>query len=93
MIIPFRIMFLRLKCIKKDVFFGINFCDVGILWKKCEIYFCNPNVLTKFFPAKSKKEDAIYMGIIYMLSYREIYFVKKFTFCRRLCGVINFSVY
>ena len=41
---------------KKHVFCGINFCDVGILWKKCEIYFCSPDVLTKFFQPSVKKE-------------------------------------
>ena len=41
---------------KKDVFCGINFCDVGILWKKCRIYFCNPNILTKFIQPILKKK-------------------------------------
>ena len=41
-----------------------------------------------------QQKYAIYMGIIYMsFLQREIYFVKIFTPCRRLCGVINFSVY
>ena len=46
---------------KKDVFCGINFCDVGILWKKK----CVSQCFNKYFSSKSKKED-IYMGIIYM---------------------------
>ena len=33
----------------KRVFCRINFCNLGILWKKCRIYFCDPNVLTKNF--------------------------------------------
>ena len=41
---------------KKDVFCGINFCDVGMLWKKCRIYFCDPNVLTNFFKPSLKKK-------------------------------------
>ena len=61
--------------------------------EKMRNLFLQSQCFNKIFSAKSKKEDATYMGIIYMLSYREIYFVKKFTFCRRLCGVINFSVY
>ena len=39
---------------KKDVFCGIHFCDVDILWKKCRIYFCNPNILTKFIQRSLK---------------------------------------
>ena len=39
---------------KKYVFCEINFCDVGILWKKCRIYFCNPNILTKFIQRSLK---------------------------------------
>ena len=70
-------IFLRLRH-EKNVFCGINFCDVGILWKKCGIYVCNPNVLKKK---------------IRYLSYREIYFVIILTPCRRLFGVMNFSVY
>ena len=42
--------------IKKDVFCGINFCDVGIYEKKCGIYFWDPNVLTKFIQPSLKKE-------------------------------------
>ena len=41
---------------KKNVFCGINFCDVGILWKKCRIYFRDPNVLTNFFQPSLKKK-------------------------------------
>ena len=55
MIIPFRIIFSRLRH-EKNVFYGINFCDVGILWKKCGIYFCDPNVLTNFVLASLKKK-------------------------------------
>ena len=41
---------------EENVFFGINFYDVGILWKKCGIYFCDPNVLTKFFQSSLKNK-------------------------------------
>ena len=41
---------------KKDVFCGVYFCDVGILWEKCGIYFCDANVLTKFFQPSLKKK-------------------------------------
>ena len=46
-----------------------------------------------FFSTKSKLEDAIYMGIIYMSFLSRNCFVKIFTPCRCLCGVMNFSVY
>ena len=52
MIIPFRIIFLQLR----RVFCGINFYDVGTLWKKCGIYFRDPNVLTNFFQPSLKKK-------------------------------------
>ena len=52
--------------------------------------------IVMFFPevfsTKSKKEDTIYMGIIYMSFLTRNLFVKIFTRCRRLCGVMNFSV-
>ena len=55
MIIPFRIILLRLRH-EKDVSCGINFCDGGILCKKCEIYFCDPNVLRNFFQLSLQKK-------------------------------------
>ena len=58
-------IFLRLRH-EKNVFCGINFCDVGILWKKFGIYFRDSNVSTNFFQPRLKKEDTIYMGIINM---------------------------
>ena len=45
----------------------------------------------KILSTNSKKEDTIYMRII-CLSYQETYFVKMFTPCRCLCGVMNFLV-
>ena len=81
---------------KKDVFCGINFCNVGILWKKCGIYFRDPNVLTIFFfSAKSKKEDTIYMGIIYMsflsrnLLCKNIYTMSSFMWSNELFQYIE----
>ena len=60
MIIPFRIIFSRLWH-EKNIFYGINFCDVGILWKKCGIYFCDPNVLANFvLPSLKKKIQYIW---------------------------------
>ena len=50
-----RNLFLRMRH-EKNVFCGVSFCDLGILWKKCGIYFCNPNILTKYFLSKSKKK-------------------------------------
>ena len=79
------------KCIK-NVFCGINFCDVAILWKKCGIDFRDSNVLTFFFFFNQvyKRRCNIYANNLY---YREIFFVKTFTPYSRLCGVMNFSVY
>ena len=54
MIIPFRIIFLRLRR-EKNVFCGINFCDIGTLCKKFRIYFRDPNVLNFFQPSLRKK--------------------------------------
>ena len=89
MIIPFCVMFLRLRH-EKNVFCGINFCDTDILWKKCRFFYFAIPMFNKYFSTKSKKEDTIYMRII-CLSYWD--FVKIFTPYRRLCGVMNFSVY
>ena len=47
-------LFLRLRHGKK-VFYGISFCDLGILSQKYGIYFCDPNVLTKPFKTSQKK--------------------------------------
>ena len=38
----FHFVYLCDCSMKKNVFCGINFWDVGILWKKCRIYFCDP---------------------------------------------------
>ena len=54
--------------------------------------FCGPNVLTKFFHSSLKKRYDIY-GNNLCLSYQEIYFVKVFNPCRRLCGAMNSLVY
>ena len=56
MMIPFRIIYFSDWGMKKDVFFGINFCDKGILLKKCGIYFCDPNVQTNFFQRSPKNK-------------------------------------
>ena len=60
--------------------------------EKMQNLFLRSQCFNKMFSTKSKKEDMIYMEMI-CLSYGEIYFVKIFTPCRRLCGVMNFSVY
>ena len=84
---------------KKDVFCGINFCDVGILWKKCEIYFCDPNVLTRFFSTKSKKEDTIHMAIIYMsflsrnLLRKNIYTILSIMLSNELFSILKWWIY
>ena len=58
------------KCIKnviKNVFCRINFCDVGILWKKMRNLFSRFQCFNIFFSTKSTKGDAIYMRIIYII--------------------------
>ena len=80
---------------KKGVFCGISFCNIGILWKKCWIYFCDPSVLTKLFSAKSKIEDPIYMGIIYMsflsrnLLCKNIYTMSSFMWSNELFSILK----
>ena len=61
--------------------------------EKCGIYFRDPNVLTNIFQPSLKKKIRYIWEQSICLSYREIYFEKIFTPCRRLCGVMNFSVY
>ena len=97
-IIPFCKIFLQLWH-KKDVFFGINFCYVRILWKKCGIYFCCPNVFNNFFSTKSKGEDTIYMGIIYMpflsrnLLCKNIYTMSSFMWSNELFSILKWWLY
>ena len=79
MIIPFRIIFLQLR----HGFCGINFCDVGTLWKKCGIYFRDPNVLTNPFQPSLKKEDKdIYGNNLY------VFLIKKSTLQKYLHHVV-----
>ena len=59
---------------KKDVFGGINFCDVGILWKKKKK--CGSQCFNKYFSSKSKKED-IYGNIYGNNLY--VFLIKKST--------------
>ena len=80
MVIPFRIIFLRLRHEKRS-FCGINFCDIGILWKKCGIYFCN---LNKICSTKSKKEDTIYVGII------DMSFLSRNLLCKNVYTMSSF---
>ena len=79
---------------KKDVCCGINFCDVDILWKKCWIYFCDPNVLTKCFQSSLKKRYDIYENNLYM------FFLLIYLLCKNIdtmpslmWSVLSFSVY
>ena len=92
-IIPFRI-FLWLRP-EKDVFYGVNFCNEGILWKKCGIYFCNPNVLTKFFQWSIYIYIYIYMGITYMsfllrnLLFKNIYIMLPFMWSNEIFNILK----
>ena len=81
MIIPFR-KFLRLRH-EKNVFCGINFCDVGILWKKMHYLFSRSQCFKKNFSTKSEK-DTIYMGIIYMS------FLSRNLLCKNIYTMSSF---
>ena len=76
---------------KRDVFCRINFCSLDILWKKCGICFCDPNVLTNFL-TKSKKKDIIYMIIYSSFSWRYL-LCKNISTILSFILVMNFSVY
>ena len=85
-------LFLRLRHEKK-VFYGISFCDLGILWQKCGIYFRDPNVLTRLFKT-SQKNDIVYMGIICTsflsknLLCKNIY-IMSFMWSNELCSILK----
>ena len=84
---------------KKDVFCGINVCDVGILWKKMRNLFLGPQCFNKTFSNKSEKDDRIYMGIIYMsfllrnLLYKNIYTVSSFVWSNELFRIRKWWLY
>ena len=96
MIIPFR-KFLRLRH-EKNVFCGINFCDVGILWKKMQNLFSRSQCFKKNFSTKSEK-DTIYMGIIYMsflsrnLLCKNIYTMSSFMWSNELFSILKWWLY
>ena len=52
--------------------------------KKAELIFAIPNVLTIFFSTESKKEDTIYMGIIYMS------FLPRNLLCKNIYAMSSF---
>ena len=87
MIIPFRLI---LRHEKRCILW--NLLRSRHLMEKNRIFFAILMFFPKVFSTKSKKEDTIYMGIIYMSFLTRNLFVKIFTPCRRLCGVMNFSV-
>ena len=84
---------------KKDVFCGINFCHVGMLWKKCRICFCDPNVLIKFFQPSLKKKERYNMGIINMctllrnLLCKNIYTMSLFMWSNELFSILKWWLY
>ena len=46
--------------------------------------FLRSQCFNKFFSAKSKKEDPIYMRIIYM------YFLRRYLLCKNICTMPSF---
>ena len=75
--------------IKKDVFCGINSCDVGILWKKCRIYFCDPNGLTKFFQPSLKKKIRYMTFLSGYLLCKNIYTMSSFMWSNELFSILK----
>ena len=65
----------------KNAFCGINICKLGILWKKCKICFCDPNVLTNFL-IKSKKIYDIYRNNLF------VFFIEKSTLEKYLHHIV-----
>ena len=95
MIIPFR-MFFQFR----HVFCRINFCDVGRhLMEKMWNLFLRSQRFNKFFSGKSKKEDRIYMGIIYMsflsrnLLCKNIYTMSSFMWSNELFSILKWWLY
>ena len=84
---------------KKTNFCGINFCDVGILWKKMLNLFLKYHCFNKFFLTKSKKEDMIHMGIIYMsflsrnLLRKNIYTMSSLMWSNELFSLLKWWLY
>ena len=72
-----RNLFLRLRH-EKNVFCENNVCDLGILWKKMRNLFLRPHCFNKIVLTKSKKEDTIYMGIIYTV------FLSRNLLCKNI---------
>ena len=65
MIIPFRIIFLRLRHEKRCILWN-SFLGCRYVMEKMRNLFLRSQYFKKMFSTKSKKEDTIYMGIIYM---------------------------
>ena len=84
---------------KRIVFCGINFCDVGILWKKMLNLFLRSQCFNNFFSTKSKKEDTVYMWIIYVSSLsrnllcKNIYTISSFMWSNKLFSILKWWLY
>ena len=98
MIIPFRIIFLQLRHEKRCTFWN-EFLWCGHLIEKMQNLFLQSQCFNKIFSTKSKKEDTIYMGIIYMsflsrnLLCINIYTMPSFMWGNELFSILKWWLY
>ena len=98
MIIPFHIKFLRLRHEKRCILWSL-FLRCRHLMGKMRNLFLRCQCFNKVFSTKSKKEDAIYMGIIYMsflsrnLLCKNIYTMSSFMWSKELFSILKWWIY
>ena len=77
----------------------VNFCDVSIFMEKMRNLFLWSQCFNIIFPIKSKKEDTIYMEIIYMsfllrnLLRKNIYTMLSFMWSHELLSILTWWLY
>ena len=98
MIIPFRIIFLRLRHEKRCILWN-SFLGCRYVMEKMRNLFLRFQYFKKMFSTKSKKEDTIYMGIIYMsflsrnLLCKNIYTMSSFMWSNELFSILKRWLY
>ena len=98
MIIPFRIIFLRLRHEKRCILWN-SFLGCRYVMEKMRNLFLRSQYFKKMFSTKSKKEDTIYMGIIYMsflsrnLLCKNIYTMSSFMWSNELFSILKWWLY
>ena len=97
MIVPFRIIFLRLRHEKRCILWN-SFLGCRYVMEKMRNLFSRSQCF-KIFSTKSKKEDTIYMGIIYMsflsrnLLCKNIYTMSSFMWSNELFSILKWWLY